>query len=563
MDVRRSCRLDPAVLIVAIGIAALPAAAATTCESLANLALPDATVTAAESIVTGSYKPSGSNATIGNLPPFCRVHGVASPVPGSTIGFEVWMPLASAGWNGKLEMLGNGGYSSAISWGSMGTLLQGGYAAVGTDTGHTGDDPVPFLEAVTDPEVIVDWGNRAVHESVVSSKLVVAAFYGNAPIHSYFSGCSTGGHQALMEAQRYPTDFDGIIAGDPGNNRTHLNLGFLWQFVQNHPQGDSSVAGQIVPASKLPLIAQAAVAACKPAEDGGAPTDNFLSDPRGCQWDPAAIQCTGADAPNCLTPPQVAALRKMYGGARDSRTGHLVYPGWPRGSEGIQIRPGVVSGWNTYWGNVVPGGISMTPTRVNFWRYWAFGDANWDWWKFDWDRDIAAADDKLAPIVNAMSPDLKAFEQNGGRLIQYHGFADPVVAPDDSIGYYQRVVAYPAQGHGQGLEGNGRTKQVQKFYRLFMVPGMGHCGGGNGPNVFDTQTALEDWVEQGIAPERIVATKYVNDSPSQGVSMTRPLCPYPQLAVYTNSGSTDKADSFACVDGKPEPTQLPAPEYLR
>src|SRR5579883_417450 len=243
----------------------------------------------------------------------------------------------------------------------MASLLQQGYATLGTDTGHTGDDPLPFVQGAANPEIIVDWGHRAVHESVVNAKQVLAAFYGSAPRHAYFSGCSTGGHQALMEAQRYPDDFDGIIAGDPGNNRTHLNAGFLWQFIQNHPHGDNSVADQILTASKLPLITAAAVARCH-ARDGGLVTDNFLTDPRDCHFDPAALLCKrNQDPSTCLTDTQVEALRKMYGGARDLRNGHDIYPGWPPGSEG--------NGWNVYWANPA---APTEPARGNFWRYWVF-----------------------------------------------------------------------------------------------------------------------------------------------------------------------------------------------
>lgn len=560
MNVRVSSYAIAAALLSSSAL--VPAAAkspADPCTSLADFTTADATITLAQSISAGNFTaPDGSLQQ--NLPAFCEVHGIAKPVPNSTIGFELWLP--AAGWNGKIEMLGNGGYSSAISYGSMASLLQQGYATLGTDTGHTGDDPLPFIQGATNPEIIVDWGHRAVHESVVNAKLVLEKYYRKHELHAYFNGCSTGGHQAFMEVQRYPDDFDGVIAGDPGHNRTHLNAGFLRRFIDTHPPGDNNTADRIIPVSKLAMVTAAAVAQCK-TQDGGLAANNFLNDPRDCHFDPAVLQCTGADSPSCLTAPQVTAFKKLYAGTLDARDGDVIYPAWPPGSE---------TGWNSYWG-------TTEPTRANFWRYWVYNDANWDWWTFDWDKDMKFTDDKLAPVINAMDPDITRFKRHGGKLIQYHGFADPVVAPADSIDYYERVLAYlggdeaehdrdrdDRHGAGKRRDKDHRASrdsrvlgETQEFYRLFMVPGMGHCSGGPGATVFDVQTALEQWVEEGVTPDRIIASH----STKGVVDFTRPLCPYPKIAVYKGVGDTSSADSFNCVGDDDDQNQMPAREFLR
>jgi tannase/feruloyl esterase len=309
-------------------IEARPAAAAA-CAQLQTMAPADTRIDVAEENATESYTPPGA-APVKTAAPFCRVHGIITPVAGSRIGMELWLPRS--GWNGKLEMFGNGGYSSAISYDLMASALRSGYATLSTDTGHNGDDP-EF--AAGHPERIVDWGYRAVHESIVKARQLTQAFYRHAARHVYFKGCSTGGHQVLMEAQRFPEDFDGIIAGDPGNDRTRLNAGFLWQYLANHPRGDD--AHQIIPAEKLAMISRAVVRAChglNGSRDGGLPTDNFLDDPRDCHFEPATLQCRSGDAPDCLTAPQVQALASMYAGAHDPRTGEWAYFGWPLGSEG-------------------------------------------------------------------------------------------------------------------------------------------------------------------------------------------------------------------------------------
>jgi len=520
-------------------------ALAASCEAIAGLRIDNATIDVAESRPGGAYIPTG-NTEITGLPSFCRVHGVVSAVANSRVGFELWLPNDS--WNGKIEMVGNGGYSSTMSFKDMGALLSRGYAAVATDTGHLGDDP-DF--ATGHPEAIVDWGYRAVHVSIAAAKSVSSAFYGQPPKHAYFSGCSTGGHQGLMEAQRYPTDFDGIIAGDPGNNRTHLNAGFLWQFVKNHSATDLS---SIVPPEKLAIITDAVVKSCR-GKDGGLPTDNFLTDPEACGFKPDQLVCKGSEAPDCLTKEQADALTEMYRGAHDPRTGEQIYYGWPKGSENSGRVLKALPGWSLYWADPAH---PDRPARANFWKIWAFQDANWDWRSFDFDLGMKTLDDRLAPIINAMSPDLSAFEASGGKLIQYHGLADPVVPPRDSIDYYERV-----QIVRSGQKKPAPANAAANFYRLFLAPGLYHCRGGPGPNILETQSALEEWVEKGTAPDEIAATKFHGDKPEDGVEMSRPLCPYPNVAHYKGEGDPAQASSYRCSQGRRYASPLPAAPYLR
>ena len=498
----------------------------------ARLANAGAQIKAATEVTAGSL--SQANAPpLTNLPAFCRVEAVTSSGQDSTIHFEVWLP--SVDWNGKLVATGNGGYSNALNYGDMAQVLRQGYAVLGGDTGHqtaTSDD---LLWGAGHPEKIKDWGTRSIHTITVAAKRIVAQTYGRAARRAYYCGCSTGGHQGYAEMQRYPNDFDGVIAGAPSNNRVRLNVGFLWQFLANHNAGDN--ATPIIPATKLPLITNAILAACD-ANDGV--RDGVIDDPRACQFDPATLRCKGEDSATCLTAPQLAALQKMYAGAKNPRTGKTIYPGWPMSSEALTVGANgqPLSGWNRYWG-------TTEPTRANFWRYWVFNDPHWNWWKFDFDRDLTRAEKAIGLLVDHTSANLKAFQARGGKAIVYQGWQDPVVNALDTIAYYDRVKAQ-----------QGSQAAMDKFFRLFLVPGMGHCAGGTGATNFGNQggpapivdadhdllAALDAWVETGRAPQQIIASKVV-----QGRTVrARPLCPYPQKASYKGSGSTDDAASFVC-----------------
>ena len=312
-------------------------------------------------------------------------------------------------------------------------------------------------------------------------------------------------------------------------------MGFLWQYLANHRPGDAATA--IVPASKLPLVTRAVVAACD-GNDGV--EDGVVDDPRACRFDPVALACKSADAADCLTREQVEAVSRMYAGAKNRRTGEQVYPGWPKGSEALTVlpdgRPG--SGWHQYWG-------TTEPARANFWRHWVFENPAWDWWSFDFDRDIELADQKVGRLVDQVNPDIGAFKSHGGKAIVYQGWQDPVVSALDTIAYYEEV-----------RERQRSQEETDRFFRLFMVPGMGHCAGGTGATNFGNQgglspvvdaqhdllSALDAWVERGVPPNRLVASRVVNGATVR----SRPLCPYPTQAKYTGSGSPDDAANYVC-----------------
>jgi feruloyl esterase len=531
-------------LVAAIGLFAGPAWAADVrtdadCTALSGLALPHAKITLAEPRRDGAFHENsdidGKPFDHTGLPAFCRVTGVSSPVEGSRIGFEVWLPLG--GWSGRLHMVGNGAYSDRIYYGQVAARLRNGDVGVATDTGHEGGD---LKFGAGHPERIVDWGHRAVHESVVAAKAVTSAFYGAGPQLAYFSGCSTGGHQALSEAERYPTDFDGIIAGDPGNNRTNLNLTFLWHFLKNHRKGDN--ATQIVPNDKLRLVRKAAIEKCD-ALDGV--KDGVINDPRQCAFDIESLACTGGDEANCLTPPQVEALKAMYAAPVDARTGKPLYASFLPGSEGSEhTKKDARPGWSGYWANPR---VPQEPQRVEFFRQWAFNDAKWDWWSFDWGRDIDAVRAKVSPMVDAATADLSAFHAHGGKLILFMGWDDPVGAPMDIIDYHDRIA------------------DRGDFVRLYMVPGMWHCAEGAGATNFSTATrdsvppvsdaahdmakVLESWVEKKQEPQAIIATKFDGPEARNGqgaILFQRPLCVWPKVAKY-KGGPTEKAESFECA----------------
>jgi feruloyl esterase len=490
------------------------------CAALAGVALNGAKVESVQANNSGTVV-DGRGTALSGLPGFCQVRGLATPTPRSRIHFEAWLPLT--GWNGRIEMIGNGGYSSVINVGELATLVRQGTAAVATDTGHEGGE-LDF--GYGNDEAIADWGYRAVHESIVSAKALAARFYGHIPRYSYFVGCSTGGHQALMEAQRYPEDFDGILAGDPGNNRTNLNFAFLWQFLANHEAGNNR--HQILTAQDLALVNRAAVKQCD-ALDGVA--DGVIADPRQCKFTPAQLRCAAGQTTDCLSDRQVQALEQMYAGARRRDTGKAIYPGWPVGSE----TPEGAGGWQTYWANPAR---PEEPQRVDYFRHWVFNDPAWNWWSFDWAKGVDAARARMAPLVDAVSPDLSAFERHGSRIILYHGWADPVASATDTIAYYQRMAA--------------ATPHPANFSVLFLVPGMGHCSGGPGATDFSSgidassniRLALQDWVEKGNKPVRILAVH--RQTTAAKASFSRPLCPWPQLAHYNGRGDTTDAASFTC-----------------
>jgi Tannase and feruloyl esterase len=516
----------------------LPRASAkeASCDSLAKLVLPHTKITLAQLVPAGTFvvkdpNPARSPHTFKDLPAFCRVTADIAPTSDSDIKIEVWMP--AAGWNGKFRGQGNGGFAGMIDYNGMAAEVKLGYATGGTDTGHTTTDAV---WALGHPEKIIDFGNRGVHEMTVKAKAIVAAFYGSKVEHAYFASCSDGGREALMEAQRFPDDYDGILAGAPANYWTHLLISAIWEL-----RATALDPASYIPAAKIPAISNAVLAACD-AQDGL--RDGLVNDPRQCHFDPATIQCKGADSNNCLTSPQVTALKKIYSGPHDSKK-RLLYPGlMPGGEEGG-------GGWPLWIIGDAPGRSLIGFFGVGYFANMVYDKADWDYKTFDIDQATKLADEKTADALNSTNPDLSPFMKRGGKLILYHGWSDAAISPVNTIDYYQSVEA---------KMGRGRT---ESFTRLFMVPAMQHCGGGPGPNVFgqgagdpardaghNIYTALEQWVEKGAVPSSVIATKFVDDDRGKGVQMTHPLCPYPQVAKYKGSGDINDAANFVCTAGK-------------
>jgi feruloyl esterase len=497
-------------LVIAMTAAARPASAAT-CEALASLMLPEATVTLAQPVAAGAFTPPGgqggrggaqAQSAFATLPAFCRVAATLTPTPHSDIKVEVWLPEAN--WNGRFMGVGNGGWTGSINYGAMSDALRRGYATASTDTGHVGGSASFALEH---PEKLVDFGSRSVHVMTVAAKRVVAGRYDRGPEQSYWNGCSAGGRQGLKAAQMFPADYDGVIAGAPAVDWIGRAAQSLRVNQAMHRTEDS-----YIPPEKYRVIHEAVLAACD-ALDGV--TDGVLENPGRCAFDPAVLQCKGEDDGSCLTAAQVEAARAVYAATVNPQTGREI----------AGLAPGSELGWAT-WGGPRPLSISL-----DHFRYVVFGDPDWDPQQFDFDRHLVLAEERDRGTINALDANLRPFFERGGKVLQYHGWSDPQIAAGNSIAYYTSV-----------MKELGGAAALDDSYRLFMVPGMAHCGGGTGPNTFDMVSALEQWVERGIAPDRIVASRLRDGT----VERTRPLCPYPQVAAYTGSGSTDEAANFVC-----------------
>ena len=499
------------------------------CEGMAKLALPATTITTARVAPAGSFTPP-AGARLNDLPAFCRVAGAIKPSNDSDIEFEVWMP--AAGWNGKFQGIGNGGFAGAICFPGLADAVKRGYAAASTDTGHrAGGTDAGW--ALGHPEKVVDFGHRAIHEMTLKGKAIVQSFYGSGPKRSYFSSCSNGGRQALMEAQRYPEDYHGIIAGAPANYWTNLLLSAV-----SNLQATAGSAATYIPPSKLPAIQAAALAACD-ASDGV--KDGVIENPAGCRLDPAVLLCQGAESDACLTAPQVKALKTLYDGTRNSK-GKLVFPGYAPGGEADP------AGWEPWITGKAPEKSLLFAFGTGYFRNMIYSDPAWDYKTSHVDRDLKAAVEKTGRILNATDPDLRRFQARGGKLILYHGWCDAAIPAQNTIDYYQSV-----------LKKMG-AKSSAGFVRLYMAPGVQHCAAGAGPSAFgqmgvaqgDAQhniaAALERWVEEGVAPGEIIAARYKSGmNPASGVERTRPLCAYPMVARYKGTGSTDEAANFECA----------------
>jgi feruloyl esterase len=475
------------------------------CEALTTISLPRVTLTTVEFVAAGAAPGRGRGGPAAPLPAHCRIAATLAPSADSHIEMELWLPVEN--WNGKFLALGNGGWAGSLSLDAMAAGLRRGYATASNDTGHKGGSAA---FAVGHPEKLVDFAYRAMHEMTVHSKSMIRAFYGRAPQLSYYQGCSTGGRQGLMSAQRFPDDFDAIIAGAPVHNMVHLNVsqvGIQVAMLKN--------PAALVPADKKAIFANAVVAACD-QRDGV--KDGIISEPRACNFDPAVLACKGGDSPDCLTAAQVENARSAWAPFRSSG-GALVYPG---------RSPGFESGWR-----IPAPGAPLNPLFTDMPRFIGRQDPNWDPMTFDLEKDLALAL-KNGGVVEATDPDLAKFKARGGKLLLYHGWADPGPAPENTINYYDAV--------------HTRLRGSQDdWMRLFLMPGVGHCGGGVGPDQADFLGALERWREKGAAPAQIIATRPAGRGAGARPAMSRPLCPHPQVARYKGSGSTDDAASFACV----------------
>ncbi|MFN0002928.1 MAG: tannase/feruloyl esterase family alpha/beta hydrolase [Pseudohongiellaceae bacterium] len=487
---------------------ALPVFAAT-CTSLSSLTLANTTIVSAELVNAGAFSlpvPAGgrSDATnaFADLPAFCQVLATIKPSSDSDIKIEVWLPAND--WNGKFQGVGNGAWLGSFSTAALADALRHGYATASTDTGHTGGS-ASF--ALGHPEKIIDYGYRAVHEMTLAAKALTTAFYEKDAQFSYFVGCSAGGKQAMKEVQMFPADYDGVVAGSPGLNWSGRALQTIWV-----GQAVRTSAESAIPREKFSALNAAALAACD-GNDGV--MDAVIENPLQCHFDPVVLQCAGADSPACLTAAQVETARKIYAPVTNSRTQQVQVAG---------LSPGSELGWSTM------AGAQPFPPGVDLFKYVVFGDAEWDFTTLNWDSDIDTTVNASVDM-DAMNPDLQAYFDRGGKIISYHGWADPQISPGSTVAYYQTV-----------LEHMGGSSKVQENYRLFMVPGMNHCGGGTGTNTFDMLTALENWVEHQQTPNQINAALEVDALTIR----TRPLCSFPQQATYNGAGSTDEAINFSC-----------------
>lgn len=491
---------------------------AATCESLQALLLPNTTITLAQSVAAGAFSSPATGrggaqptAAFKQLPAFCRVAATLLPSTDSDIRIEVWMPLAN--WNGKFQGVGNGGLAGSITYSAgsggiergMAEALNRGYATASTDTGHVGNTAAPFLGH---PEKLVDFAYRAVHEMTITAKAIINAFYDTIPKLSYWNGCSLGGRQALTQAQRFPADYDGIIAGAPVISQTRL---VTWSTYVG--QAALKEPPNVIPSSKYPMIHRAVVNACD-AVDGL--RDGLIGDPTRCRFDFKTLECRGEDSASCLTTAQVESAQKFTNPVIHPKTGETIFPGLALGTE---------LGWATRIGGPAPHFYG-----TDYFKYVFSRNPNWDWRTFDLETAVALADGIDYRMLNATNPDLTTFKQRRGKLLLYHGWSDQNFSAQPTINYYESV---------RDTVGAG---QIGEWLRLFLAPGMGHCGGGEGPNVFDPVAALEQWVENGRAPATITASHRTDGK----VDRTRPLCPYPRVAKYGGTGSIDEAANFTC-----------------
>ncbi len=515
---------------VLVCLAAIPSAAvfAADCGALKTLKLENTTVTHADAVTSGTLAVPEDAAPMNGLPAFCRVAGIMRPSSDSEIHFEVWMPAQD--WNGRLLGSGNGGFAGSIYYQQLEGYLKRGFAVTGTDAGHQANG-TDASWAYGHPEKVKDFGWRAIHLMTESAKQIVAAYYGKPQQKTYFDACSDGGREALMEAQRFPEDYDGILAGAPANAWSALLAAGVpaLQSLLGDPRS-------YIPDRKLAAIQKASLAAC---DELDGVKDGIINDPDKCRFDPEVLLCKNEDAKDCLTQPQIDALKGLYSGPKDGQ-GHNFFPGYSMGDE---------TGWGAWiLGEDPEASVSARFVRNDF-RYIVTGDPRWNVLTANVDEMLKQSREKSAADLDSTNPDLSRFAARGGKLIVYHGWNDPAISPNNTVAYYRAV----QQKMGE--------EKVASFVRLYMAPGVEHCFQGPGPSAFGQfgmETAkgpkfglfdsLLDWVEKGSPIEDVFATKY---EPSAGGArkavMTRPLCAYPKVAKYNGSGDTNDAANFTCA----------------
>ena len=500
-------------VLFAISVFSQASVAAVRCESLASLSLPNTTITSAATVAAGAFTPPAGRGGRGdaaapfrNLPAFCRVTATLKPTSESDIKMEVWMPVT--GWNGNFQGNGTGGMGGSIPLTDMAKTLRGGFATAGSDTGHEGDSRY-VLEY---PEKVIDFAYRAGHEMTLKAKAVIAAYYGNGPKSSFLDGCGGSAQMAENEMQRYPGDYDGIaITGFSQKTRHALEQMWIWDANQR----DKS---SYVPPEKLTVLHNAVLQTCD-GLDGV--KDGLIENPPSCKFDPGVVQCKAGDGATCLTAPQVEAVRKIYAGPTNPRTREqLFYP----------PQPGSELTWAQFSGPQ-PFGLA-----ADFFKHFVYKDPNWDprTRPIKYDTDLAIIERPENLVINGANPNISEFVKRGGKLLLYEGWADGTIPPGVAINYYKKVVDTIG------------ARTAQDSVGLFMVPGLTHCqaatddfdSGWHGRMVGE----LEQWIKNKKAPARIIASS----SKDGKVIRTRPLCPYPQVATYKGTGSSDDAANFTC-----------------
>ena len=498
------------------------------CASLKTLQLADTSITLAETVTSGVLEIADAGVLPRDLPAFCRIAGEVRPTSDSRIRFEVWLP--AQGWNGRLLGGGNGGFAGQIWYKQLAGYLKRGFAVAGTDAGHqaAGTDA---SWAYGHPEKVKDFGWRAIHLTAQRAKQILEAYYGKPADKSYFDACSDGGREALMEAQRFPEDYDGILAGAPANAWSTMlaaGAGAMQRLI-----GDPKA---YIPGQKLPGLQRASLAACD-ALDGV--KDNVIGDPAKCSFDPQVLLCNGDDSAGCLTQPQIDSVKALYAGIKDDR-GAVIFPGFSMGDE---------TSWKEWIVGEDPASSLSSRFVQNYFRYIVTGDPRTNVLTTGVGELLRQSKEKGAADLDATNPDLSRFAARGGKLILYHGWDDAAISPGNTVSYFESV------------ERKMGREKVEPFMRLYMVPGMEHCSGGPGASAFGQlgmETAkgpnyglfdlLENWVEKGSPSENVIATKYaVGMNGAMKAAFTRPLCAYPKVARYTGSGDASDAANFACV----------------